>query len=103
MSETKILQAIYDAVDIVNEQLAPEEQLEKNESTPITGAQADLDSLGFVSLVLAAEEQLNSALGDPVLLAEALLGGEEQVPETLNDLASFVTRLREGSDEPPRL
>ena len=56
---------LYAAIAQVNETLEPGRELEKSPDTVVAGESARLDSLGFVSFVIAVEES-----------AERLVGGQ---------------------------
>lgn len=66
----KVIDAIHRAIDQVN-QLRPEGfKLPKTLDTVLLGESGTLDSLGFVNLVVAAEEQLEQSLGRPIVLTD---------------------------------
>ena len=91
----QVLAALYAAVDDVNLQLPPASRLAKSEGTALLGDAADLDSLGFLNLVLAAETQVNARCAPPVNLAERLLElDESSLPATLGALATFILELQ---------
>jgi hypothetical protein len=86
-----ILALIYQAVDEVNLQFPPGQQVPKCEETRlIAGA---LDSLAFMNLVVTTEEKITSWLGVPLPLVSSLMeSGESQLPQTIADLAEFAFR-----------
>jgi hypothetical protein len=99
MAESPVLLALYAAVDAVNEQLPAGDRLARTGAAKISGDDAQLDSMGLVSFLLAAEQQLQGVLGGPVRLVEALVGDESgAIPETLLELAEVVSRRHGGSD-----
>lgn len=85
----KLLAAIYLALDSVNETLPAEGRLARDESERILGADAKLDSLGFVTLAVSVETQVQAAFGDCPSLAEALPALEAD-EVTLGMLADFL-------------
>ncbi len=92
---SRVLEALYAAVDDLNLQLVPADRLEKSENTPLIGDATHLDSLGFLNLVLGAETQVNARCSPPINLAERLLEQEETgLPATLGALASFIVALQ---------
>ncbi len=94
MSNQKILEALFVAVDVVNEQLPPQEQLDKTAATRISGEGASFDSMGLVSFILAVESQTAALFSQPLNLAENLLASETgSLPETLDELANFIADL----------
>lgn len=98
MADTRqILNAIYQAVDEVNLLLPPDKRLAKAETTPIVGAGAALDSLGFLNFILLSESKINETCASQVNLAERLLeNATGEPPQTLGALATLVGSLQEG-------
>lgn len=98
MADTRqILDAIYQAVDEVNLLLPPDKRLSKAEATPIVGAGASLDSLGFLNFILLTETKINESCTPQVNLAERLLeNSNAEPPATLGALAALVGSLQEG-------
>jgi hypothetical protein len=70
MRRDQALQAVYDAIDVVNRQLPEARRLAKSPDTIIVGPSGSLDSLGIVNLVLAIEERASELLGRPVELLD---------------------------------
>ncbi len=96
VERARVLEALYAAVDDLNQQLAPEDRLERAEATALTGDSARLDSLAFLNLVLAAETRVNARCSAPVNLAERLLDLEKpDLPATLGALASLIVDLQQ--------
>jgi len=91
MAAPDVLEALLCAVDDVNEQLPPQRRLARSGQVAIAGDGAELDSMGLVSLLIAADDRLCQILDEPISLVETLLGGETgSVPETLAELAARV-------------
>ena len=84
-----ILQAIYRAVSTANEALEVDNQLFAEENQLIIGKGAKLDSLGFVSLLVAVEGAVSEMLGDCPSLVENLSDPNSGV-HTLGELADFI-------------
>ena len=87
----RLLEAIYRAVDGLNETLPPESRLARAESERILGDDAKLESLGFVTLMVAVESEIQSAFGECQSLAEELTTPGDGVL-TLGGLADFLDR-----------
>jgi hypothetical protein len=66
--EQEMLKLIWDAVDEVNRQLPPQQQIEKSTSTALLGPGSSLDSLGFVIFLIALEEGIRRARGRTLTL-----------------------------------
>ena len=92
----RVLHVIYAAVDELNRLLPPEQRLKKSEETRLTGVQANLDSLGFLNLVLLTEEKVAEHFDRSVSLVENLAANDEIVGlEALGTLADLITSLLE--------
>ena len=52
VTENKIHEIIIDAVIEINSQLPQDKQLDKSQDTPLFGENANIDSLGFVNLLV---------------------------------------------------
>jgi acyl carrier protein len=68
---TTLREAIYGAIDDLNDVRAADAQVGKSLDTCLTGADGALDSLGFVNFVVALEQRLDAALGTPISLLDA--------------------------------
>jgi acyl carrier protein len=68
----RIEEAVYRAIDQVNELLLDENALTKEEDTILIGEGSKLDSMGFVNFVVALEEELAQEIGLDLNLAEEL-------------------------------
>jgi len=94
---SRVLQLIFSAIDEVNQQLPPEEQLAKSETAVITGSDGTLDSLAFLNLIVSAERQVDAALHTSVSLASALMESDGEPPRTVGELADLITSRLEGT------
>jgi hypothetical protein len=72
VSETRfrILRAVLEAVDEVNELLPSDRRIPRNAAAALAGPDGHLDSLGLANLILAAEEKISDALGKSVVLTD---------------------------------
>ena len=61
--EEKVEKVLNCAIDRVNELLPTGESLSKEKDTVLLGQGGKLDSMGFVNLVVAIEEELEKQLG----------------------------------------
>ena len=89
----------FTAIDDVNQMLPQEYWLAKSQETPILGATAVLDSMGFVNLVAAVEERIAAELG----LTFSLLGRKDRTGtfETVGTLITYISRFVAARDEAP--
>ena len=65
-----ILQAIYRAVDSLNEDCEENPKIGKSPETRLYGSQSGVDSLRLVGLVIALEQELCDTFGVVVTLAD---------------------------------
>lgn len=84
-----ILDVVYNAAAHVNEMLPQASRLDLNEAEVIIGAGARIDSLGFVSLMVAVEERVEKLAGHCASLTEELSDPSANV-RTLGALAEFI-------------
>jgi acyl carrier protein len=92
MERQKILAAIYDAIDEINELLEEEQKLEKSVDTALFDKSGKLDSLGLVNFVVAAEENIHKELGIFLNLSDAIVAQQENSPfRTVGTLVNFIS------------
>ena len=98
MTQTeKVLQTILQAVDELNQQLPPEQQLDRDRETVLFGREGKLDSLGLVNLVIATEEYLEEAFCMPINISqEETLFQKDSPLETIQSFADYITAVIEG-------
>ena len=95
--KTNVLQAVFAAVDEVNQQLRRHQRLEKNESVILTGEGGRLDSLGLVNLIFAVEQQVERVFGVTLTLADEMAeAGDGGAFRSLGSLAARVQALLEA-------
>ena len=82
----KIIQLIFSVVDTVNQQLPPEQRLEKSVDTVLFGRFAKLDSLGLVNLIVATEEKIEIELEETITLADERAMSQKNSPFRTIDL-----------------
>jgi acyl carrier protein len=97
MDQERALELIFDAVDEINGQLPPERRLEKSAGTILLGDGAVLDSLSFISLLVAIEQRVGQANASPVNLLDEVAKGEDATAlRTLGTVAAYVVE-RQGA------
>ena len=98
-SREAVLQALFEAVDAVNAQLPRGRRLSRSAETALLGDASPLDSLGLVSLIVAAEEKVEEAFGVSLTLVdEAARPAGESPFQTLSTLADHLRDQLEGRD-----
>ncbi|HJX89921.1 MAG TPA: hypothetical protein VJ372_05455 [Pyrinomonadaceae bacterium] len=98
--EDQIENIVSCAIDRVNELLPTGQPLQKERPTALLGRSGRLDSMGFVNLVVALEEELEKQLGMAVSLADELMmdgQGLGTVGE-LHELIARVIKSRRSTD-----
>ena len=95
MSKTeRILQAIYNAVAEINEQLPKGKSLAMSPETVLFGRSGQLDSLGLVSLIVAVEQNIQAEFGSDVTLADERAMSQRNSPfQTIASLAAYISHL----------
>lgn len=90
-----ILSLVYAAIDDVNAQ-AGEVVIEKNPEAALLGGDQGVDSLTFVNLVVAIEEQVQSTMKKSVVLVdEDSMSMQEHPFRTVGTLADYVGKVVE--------
>jgi acyl carrier protein len=90
----RIAASVFRAVDEVNEMLPRESWLDKSHTTHILGKDGKLDSLGFVNLIVAVEENIVEDFGIVISLADEKARSQEKSPfETFQTLIDYVSAL----------
>ena len=88
---SQIIDAIYVAVENTNEALPDDAKIEARESTVIHGNDSTVDSLGFVSLMVSIEQEVESVIGSCPSLVELLSDSSSDV-STLGEIADFIAK-----------
>jgi len=90
----KVLEIIYDAVRTHNQRASGEQRLEQTPDAVLFGENGVLDSLQFVSLVLAIEEKVQEEFEVSVAVVDDRALTRTPSPFlTLGSLAEFVCEL----------
>jgi D-alanine--poly(phosphoribitol) ligase subunit 2 len=94
----KVLQAIFDAVEELNQQLPPDRRLARSPDTVLLGNAAKLDSLGLVALIVTAEQTIEDRFGLAVTLADDRAMAQKNSPfKTIGTLADYAALLIEDT------
>jgi acyl carrier protein len=95
----QILNLIYDSIDILNEQFARTNWLEKSPQTILSGPGGALDSLGIINLVAIVEEKSEAKFGVTVLLTDIPAVPSNEAPlRSIGSLADYLSQLFEGKN-----
>jgi D-alanine--poly(phosphoribitol) ligase subunit 2 len=89
-----ILRFIYSAIDEVDALATSGAPVEKTPEARLLGSDQGVDSLTFVNLVVAIEEQMQKKLGKSIVLVdEENMGTEEHPFRTISTMAEYIERV----------
>ncbi len=92
----KILQLIFETIDVLNTQLYNEEHIEKTIGTVLFGPGSKLDSIGLINLIVAVEQNIEDEFEIPITLADEKAMSQEHSPfRTVESLADYIKMLLE--------
>ena len=92
----RIVNAVYNAIDELNNQLPPGVSVEKTPEAPLFGAGGKLESLDFVTLIMEVEEKINAEFGTNLVIADENLLSKEKSPfSTVQTLVDYLGELVE--------
>ncbi len=90
-SNQRVIDAVYSAVDDLNEILSADERIEKSPDVALIGTDARLDSLGLVNLIVLVEEKVQETFGVGITLVDERAMSQSKSPfRTLGSLTDFV-------------
>jgi acyl carrier protein len=89
-----ILELVLAAVQSLNEERAPEEQLALSGETRLFGDDSDLDSLSLVSVIVDIETAVTDQFGEPISLTDDRAMSRAVSPYTHVDaLVDYIVEL----------
>lgn len=89
-----ILSLVYAAIDEIDPQTGGGQPLQKSPDSRLLGSDSGVDSLTFVNLVVALEEQIQKKFGKSVVLVdEDNMATEEHPFRTIGTLSDYVERV----------
>jgi acyl carrier protein len=94
--QKKIENIVDRAIDRLNEVLPAGEPITRSLDTVLLGEGGRLDSMGFVNLVVALEDELEAQLGTKLDMAEELLAAGKEI-RTVADLEELLLRMISAS------
>ena len=90
----KIHQSIFNSIDSLNAQLPNEGHIEKSNNTALFGSGSKLDSLEFVNLVVAVEQNIEDEFDVTITLADERAMSQETSPfRTVGTLTDYIEML----------
>ena len=101
MTNERILESLFRAIDEVNQHLPQEQQVEKFADTVLVGESGNLDSLGLISLLVAVEQAIEKEFRLMIDMTGVILNltgnGSAQPKENmpLHTVATLVSHISE--------
>jgi hypothetical protein len=90
----RILESLYAAIDDVNRERPSDRLLAKAPDTALYGSASDLDSLGLVNFIVAAEQRIHEAFGKSLVLADDRALAQDPSPfRSVGALADYIEVL----------
>ncbi len=94
VTRDEVLAVIYAAMESLNEELDEGQKIPLEPETKLFGADATIDSLSLVSVIIDVESGASDALGFPVVLTDDRAINEPVSPFTSPDaLANYIMIL----------
>jgi acetyltransferase-like isoleucine patch superfamily enzyme/acyl carrier protein len=93
-ADSRVVTAIYRAIDWVNGELPPDRQVIKASETRLVGSQSVVDSMQLVNLIVAIEREVEDTFGVAVTLAdERALSMKASPFRSIQSLAEYIGTL----------
>ena len=90
----QIVECLYAAIDDTNRGRSDATPLAKSPDAPLYGSSSELDSLGLVNFIVAAEQKIEQAFGKSLVLADDRALSHEPNPfGSVRALADYVEVL----------
>ena len=95
IDKKKVIQSIFNAVEEINRQLPGNKKIEQSRKTVLFGEDGKLDSLGFVNLIVAIEQNIEDEFGVNITIANERAMSQRNSPfKTIGTLADFIDMLQ---------
>ncbi len=96
IARSEVVQVIFSAIDDLNRLLPKERRLKKAINVALSGAMADLDSLGLINLIVATEQKIQEKFNLLINLAdERAMSLPDNPLRTVETFADYITLLLE--------
>lgn len=90
----QIIESLYSVIDETNRQNSGAAPLAKSVETVLYGSNSELDSLGLINFVVAAEQKIEGTFGKSIVLADDRALSQEVSPfSSVGALASYIEVL----------
>lgn len=94
ISKDDILDLVYRVIDTTNRHLPPGKAIVKSPDAILFGESGNLDSLGLVNLIVNLEDEVQTSLGVPILLADERAMSQKKSPfRTVASLTEYLSTL----------
>lgn len=94
LSLDEALKAIGNAVEEINLSLPPDRKISADPDATLFGEGGQVDSLGLVNVVMAAEQHIGDLYGDDIVLAsEAAMSRRRSPYRSLRSLAEYAVEV----------
>lgn len=94
IQKDEALEIVFGALENLNEELEEENKVEISPKTCLFGADAEIDSLSLVSVIVDVEQEASERLGFPISLTDDRAMNQEVSPFTDPDrLADYIVTL----------
>ncbi|HJV22364.1 MAG TPA: hypothetical protein VJ570_06695 [Holophagaceae bacterium] len=97
LTQDSVLALIYQALESLNAERGPADQIPVGIDTPLFGGASLLDSLALVSVIADVETAVSDALGEAVSLTDDRALGQPTSPFTdVRALCAYILQLTSG-------
>jgi acyl carrier protein len=96
VSKERVTNAVFRAVDELNQQLPLERRVAKSMHTLLLDGAGGVDSLELINLIVTTEQKIAAEFGAEIILTEDAIITEDTCPfRSLGDLTDYITMLLE--------
>jgi acyl carrier protein len=96
----RVVKCVYRVLDEFNAELPSGLKLRKSMDTVLYGPSGQLDSLNFVEIIVAVEQQIEQEFGQAVTLADERAMSQRTSPfATIASLTAYIHELLEDEQE----
>lgn len=96
IQKDRVAQAIFRAIDEINQQMPSTQRLDKSIETALAGRSGSLDSLMLVNLIVATEESIEEEFGFMINIADQQAMSQENSPfQTVGTLSDYISSILE--------
>lgn len=98
--QDKILRAVFNAIDEVNQLLPKDQRLKKSEDVVLSGVAGELDSLGLITFIVATEQKIEEEIGQSISLTDERAMSQTNTPlRSVETLVEYISLLLKSDNE----